>query len=102
MEVKVGLSLLVMLQIISACDIMKKLKSVDHTSLKGVYCSPQLTRVKGSFIKEENFIGFYRKTFWENHVCYYEKVKDDLVKLSSLSGGTMYTVGEWSIWLKLC
>ena len=78
----------------SACGVKTTLKETDPSTLKGIYCSPQLTRVQASNSKEDKFIGFYRKTQFKNHICYYDKVKDDLVKLSSLSGGKMYTTGE--------
>ena len=78
----------------SACKFKVTLKEVDQATLKGIYCSPQLTRVQLTNVNEKKFIGFYRKTPFEYHICYYDKVEDGLVKLSSLTGGKMYTTGE--------
>ena len=77
-----------------SCDFMANLRESDPTTLKGIFCSPQLTKVRTSNFKEDKFIGYYRKTQSGNHICYYDKVRDDLIKLSTLSGGKMYTIGE--------
>ena len=78
----------------SACDVPITLKETDPSTLKGIYCTPQLNRVQPSNVDESKFIGFYRKNLFESHLCYYDKVKDDLVKLDTLSGGKLYTKGE--------
>ena len=92
LELAVVTSMLLLGDVMSAC-ISTTLKDIDPMTYKGIYCSPQVTSVQASDINANKFIGFYRKTRFENHICYYDKVKDDLVKFGNLTGWKMYTIG---------